>query len=154
MKHRLQKHLKNIVKSTFPNFDFHVHCVFTVNMFATWHFTKCFLQSELSRDVFVFYFLIPLSAETPSFESISGRQSSKTTLKSRCFRWEVHEKVKQKNAGVSPESPSTVKNCEFAPFGIHFCFPADPPDPLDPDYQVSESGSDPTFHTRRGPGWR
>ncbi len=37
-----------------------------------------FLKSELSRDVF-FYFLIPFSAKTPSFESISGRPSSKKT---------------------------------------------------------------------------
>ena len=43
------------------------------------------LQSELSRDLF-FFFLIPLSTKTPSFESISGRPSSKKTIKNMCFR--------------------------------------------------------------------
>ena len=33
-----------------------------------------------------FDFFIPLSAQTPSFENISGRQSSKQTIKTRCFR--------------------------------------------------------------------
>ncbi len=43
------------------------------------------VQPELWRDVFS-YFFMGLSAKTPTFESISGRESSKKTFKSRCFR--------------------------------------------------------------------
>ncbi len=52
---------------------------------------EVFLQSELSRDVFS-YFLIPFSAKTPSFESISGRPSSKKALKNKCVRLEGYKK--------------------------------------------------------------
>ena len=41
------------------------------------------------------FFCDLFSAKTPTFESISGRKSSNKTLKSRCFRREVHEQIKQ-----------------------------------------------------------
>ncbi len=69
---------------------------------------------ELSRDVFL-NFLIPLSAKTPSFESISGRPSSKRTFKNRCFRLEGYDKVKQKKVHRS------VTRVTFAVKTYGFC---------------------------------
>ncbi len=48
--------------------------------------------------MFFFDFVMDVLAKTPSFESISGRQSSKKALKARCFRCEVHEKSKKHHA--------------------------------------------------------
>ena len=93
MKTQSQQPTKSTVKLTFPICNVHFHRVFTVTIFATWHFTRCFCNR--SYRVMFFDFLIPLSAKTPSFESISGRPSSKKALKTRCFRWEGYEKVKQ-----------------------------------------------------------
>ena len=104
MKTRSQKQTKDIVKLTVPICNVHFHRVFTVNIFATWHFTRCFCNR--SYRVMFFDFLIPLSAKTPSFESISGRPSSKKALTNRCFRWEGYEKVEQ---NIAPEwGPSNI----------------------------------------------
>ena len=53
------------------------------------------VPSELSLDVLFLYLFMDLSAKTPTFESISGRGSSNKTLKSRCFKLEVHEHIKK-----------------------------------------------------------
>ncbi len=75
----------------------------------------------IARFVVYIFFFMDISAKTLTFESISGRQSSKKALKSRCYKLDVHEKEKTTHCtGVSPESPSTVnKNNEFARFGTH-----------------------------------
>ena len=103
---------------------------------------------ELSLDVFC-YFSMDLSAKTPTFESISGRQSSQKAIKTRCFRWEGYEKVKK---NIAPEwGPSNF--CCKNTYNLH-----------DLEFIRGSSGSagsggskrapNPTFHTRRGPGWR
>ncbi len=76
----------------------------------------CFLQSELSRDVL---FFIPLSAKTPSFESISGRPSSKKALKNRCFRLEGYKKVEKTLHRSEVRAFFAVKTRINARFGIH-----------------------------------
>ncbi len=38
------------------------------------------------RPMFCFFFFMDLSAKTPSFQSVSGRQSSMNALKTRCSR--------------------------------------------------------------------
>ena len=52
--------------------------------------------------------------------------------------------------GASPESPSTVKNNKFEPFGIHPADTADPADPPDADYQVSGAAARNHPSTRAG----
>ena len=91
-----------------------------------------------------FDFFIPLSAQTPSFESISGRQSSKKALKTRCFTWEGYEKVKQTLHRSEVRATFAVKTHIICTIWNSSADPADPPDPVDPPDppdQVSESAA-------------
>ncbi len=56
-------------------------------------FTAAIARTQLRCNVF-FYFVIPLSSKTPSFESFLGRCPARNALKSGCFSGEVPEKVK------------------------------------------------------------
>ncbi len=87
-----------------------------------------------------------LSAKTPTFESISGWQSSKKALKRRCFRLEVYEKVKKMHRsevratfGAKTHIICTIWNSS-----------ADPADPADPADQVSSATARDLPSTRAG----
>ncbi len=54
---------------------------------------------------------------------------------------------KKHNARASPESPSTVKNFKFEPFGTH---PAEALEPADPANQVSGAAARNHPSTRAG----
>ena len=45
--------------------------------------------------------LLDLLAKTPTFESVFGRLPARNDFNSRCFSWEVHEKVKNTSSDSS-----------------------------------------------------
>ncbi len=93
-------------------------------------------------------FLIPLSAKTPSFESISGRPSSKKALKNRCFRWEGYEKVKKTLHNSEVWAIVAVKTY------IKCAIWNSSPDLPDLPDQVSAAAVRTLPNTRRRSGWR
>ena len=99
----------------------------------------------IARCFFVLF--IPLSTQTPSFESISGRQSSKQTLKTRCFRWEGCDKFKNT---LHRSVTRVTKYCKKQWICTIWNSSADPADPWVPDYQVSESAVGTLPSTRAG----
>ena len=94
--------------------------------------------------MFIFYFFIDVSAKAPSFESISGRQSSKKTLKTRCFRLEGYAKIKKTVHQSVSRATSALKTHGKCTIWNSSADPADPPD------QVSESVARTLPSTRAG----
>ncbi len=104
-----------------------------------------------SYPVMFFYFLIPLSAKTPSFESISGRPSSKKAIKNRCFRWEGYEKVEKH---IAPEWGPSIFCCKniYKMRDLEFIrgSPGSPGSRQFPGNDVASRCSEPPFPTHGG----
>ena len=60
-----------------------------------------FVKTDTLVQRFFFDFFLGLSAKAPTFESFFGRLLARTALRSRCFRWEVHDKVKKTSSDSS-----------------------------------------------------
>ncbi len=97
-----------------------------------------------------FDFLIPLPAKTPSFESISGRQSSKKALKTRCFTWEGYEKVKKALHRSEVRATFAVKTHIICTIWNSSADPGNPGNPADPAEVVSRSAARTPPSTRAG----
>ena len=74
-------------KNDFFRFSMFMFIVFSQSTCSRPDTLPCVFGRRSYRVMCCFFILfISISAKTPSFESISGRPSSKKTLKTRCFR--------------------------------------------------------------------
>ena len=104
---------------------------------------------ELSRDVF-FYFFMMSQLKPLVLRAFLAGHPPKKALKSRRFSWDIHEqKNENKNHAIAPLWPKVWECCSNTSF---WEFARQSPGSCGSG--VRECGSDPTFHTRRGPGWR